>query len=315
MSSNADYAAVLPLRTVYFDMLVIESLFYGVYVALFLVTAYTIFSRHQIHFNVIGLHIAILLLFIFSTIHLATKWTIVRNAYVFNGDTPLTTVDYLSAPPFSIEILESTVFSTSTFIADSILVWRTWIIWGRDARVAAIPALATIAGAILGYLSIAQEGRFLLNKPIKSDAYVEFSTPYFYLSLGTTVLCTVLIILRIVLMSRGAKGRLRSYRSAIEMIVESAALYSITLIGFIATGMLNIQDGYPQAMLGPMTGIAPTLIVCRVALGLSRPDPTWHTRTNATAVRFNRSEASDHTGRSDTVFTLSTLEPTAEGKV
>ena len=54
-------------------------------------------------------------------------------------------------------------------------------------------------------------------------------------------------------LSRRIRDRVQSYRAAIEMIVESAAPYSIVLIGFIASGMNNLKDAYPQAILGPMT--------------------------------------------------------------
>nr|GAT45016.1 predicted protein [Mycena chlorophos] len=297
MSSNSsdaqpEYVEALAFNALYFDMAVIEALFYGIYVALFFVTAYTIVSRHQLKLRALGLHIGIVLLFIFSTIHMGTRWTIVKNAFIANGETPLTTYDYLGDPPFGIEILESVVYSTSTLIADSILVWRTWLIWGRDWRVALIPGLATLSGSVMGYISIFEAAQFLLNKPIPPNSYVRFANPYFYLTLATTVICTSLILLRIFWMTRGGIARLSSYRAIIEMIVESAALYTVLLIAFIATGPSNITDGYPQTILGPMTvfsiytvmlvahyskGIAPTLIVCRVALGLSRPDSTWAT--------------------------------------
>ncbi|KAJ7073998.1 hypothetical protein C8F01DRAFT_1098940 [Mycena amicta] len=311
MSSNAtDYAAVLPVREVYFDMALIEALFYGLYVALFFVTASTIVARGQTHLNSIGLHLVVVLMFILASIHMATRWSIVKSAFVYNGDTPLTTAAYLSSPPFTVEVLEATVFTTNTLFSDLILVWRCWTIWGRDARIIVVPALSTVTGAILGYLSVVQQGRMLLHEALP-DAYVQFSVPYFILSLCTTLLCTLLIILRIVLMTRQSLGKLRSYGAVIEMVVESAALYSATLIVLIALGSARESDGYPQAILGPMTGIAPTLIVARVSLGLSRPDPSWNSKFNAGAssIRF-RSQMS--TQPSGTVLSLSTSEEQEE---
>ncbi|KAF7301966.1 hypothetical protein MIND_00762700 [Mycena indigotica] len=345
MSSNADYAAVRPLLEVYFDMLALESLVYGIYVALFGVTvasigskcsfnsnedtqnnAFGIVSRRQLQLDSFGLHFAVVVMFAMSTIHLATKWSIVKTAFVLNGETPLSVATYLSSPRPSVEILEATVFATNTFFADSILasylpifVWRCWTIWGRDYRVVTIPALSTITGALLGYLSVAQEARFLLNKATAADAYVQFSNPYFYLSLSTTVLCTLLIVIRIVLLARGSFGQLRSYSGVIEMVVESAAMYSATLIAFIAMGSLNVADGYPQAILGPMTGIAPTLIVARVSLGLSRAEPSWKSRgtVSADTMRFTPQVSLSMAGSaqpSDTIFSLSTLDE-RHGKV
>ncbi len=55
--------------------------------------------------------------------------------------------------------------------------------------------------------------------------------------LVTTLSCTLLIIYRILTVAgtrRGAEGRLRVYRHFIEVLVESSALYSITLILYLA---------------------------------------------------------------------------------
>ncbi len=61
--------------------------------------------------------------------------------------------------------------------------------------------------------------------------------------LGTTLWCTLLIIYRILTVAglkRGANGRLRVYQHFLEVLVESSALYSITLIVYLA--LLIRQD-------------------------------------------------------------------------
>ncbi|KAJ7068609.1 hypothetical protein C8F01DRAFT_1247109 [Mycena amicta] len=309
MASNADsdYAAVLPIREAYFDMAVIEAVCYGLYVALFFVTASTIIARRQILLNSasIGLHIVVVLMFILASIHMATRWFIVKSAFVYNGDTPLTTAAYVSSPPFSVEVLEATVFTTNTFFSDSILASLEMLDYlGTRRKDRRYPDVVYI----LGYLSVAQQGRFLRHEALPRDAYVQFSAPYFILSLCTTLLCTLLILLRIVLMTRASLGKLRSYGAVIEMVVESAALYSATLIAFIALGSFSENDAYPQAILGPMTGIAPTLIVARVSLGLSRPDPSWNSKFSAAGVSSMRFRSQVSAQPSDTVVILSTME-------
>ncbi len=60
-----------------------------------------------------------------------------------------------------------------------------------------------------------------------------FLTVYISFNLATTLSCTLLIIYRIVAVAgvrRGAEGRLRSYHHFIEVLIESSALYSISLI-------------------------------------------------------------------------------------
>ncbi len=60
-----------------------------------------------------------------------------------------------------------------------------------------------------------------------------FSTLYTSFILATTLWCTVLIVYRILTVAgvkRGAGGRFRVYQHFIEVLVESSALYSISLI-------------------------------------------------------------------------------------
>ncbi len=59
---------------------------------------------------------------------------------------------------------------------------------------------------------------------------------YLSLSLAVTLLCTILIVFRIVTVGRANRdAALGGYRSIIEIIVESAALLSIILIIYMVT--------------------------------------------------------------------------------
>ncbi len=63
--------------------------------------------------------------------------------------------------------------------------------------------------------------------------YPRFFTPYSSCVLATTLWCTLLIIYRIVTVARagdGAGGGLRAYRHVLEVLIESSALYSVSLI-------------------------------------------------------------------------------------
>jgi hypothetical protein len=133
------------------------------------------------------------------------------------------------------------------------------------------------------------------------------STIFFILSLVTTVLTTLLIVFRIATLGLFTKDS--PYRNIIEIVVESAALYSIILILFIPLYVqtdirLNFMSEYLKRVMIGMTvrvldyprplreadmassilqGIAPTLIVHRVASGTSRSRQDWgRTRSSMT---------------------------------
>lgn len=74
---------------------------------------------------------------------------------------------------------------------------------------------------------------------------VTWTISYISLTLATTLICTILIICRIIFVGRANHGGIRSYRGVIEILVESALLYSIALL--ILTGLMasdNIGSSY-----------------------------------------------------------------------
>ncbi|KAJ7585898.1 hypothetical protein C8J56DRAFT_945761, partial [Mycena floridula] len=89
-----------------------------------------------------------------------------------------------------------------------------------------------------------------------------------------------MIVYRIVQVGRmsstGERSGIRAYRGLIEVLVESSALYAIgtmfALISYIKSGPAS---EFASAFWTSTTGIAPTLLVARVASGESRPDDTW----------------------------------------
>jgi hypothetical protein len=94
----------------------------------------------------------------------------------------------------------------------------------------------------------------VLNPNLDRASFVDFATPYFALSLVTTSLATGLIIVRIFTMTGRAARKSGGYGRVIEIVVESALLYSVALIiflPFLVQGSDN--DGYAQAVVAQMT--------------------------------------------------------------
>jgi len=161
-------------------------------------------------------------------------------------------------------------------IADFVLVWRCWIIWNRDWKIIAFPLICTLVGAALGFRGIAAQVAFV-NDPLSSPAtYTNFGNAYFGLILATTTSATFLISLRIWKMTGKSTRKSLGYDRIIEFVVESAAIYLVVLAVYIPLSIQgSVAVAYPQALVAQLTGIAPTLLVARVAFGLARPDTTW----------------------------------------
>jgi hypothetical protein len=118
------------------------------------------------------------------------------------------------------------------------------------------------------------------------------------LSATTTVLCTVMIVARIWKVTRLPTANLSL--GVIEVFVESAALYAIASLIYIAisepiTHATDVRYLYAQILFSTATvsrlfhfimhsksnsrtqAVSPSLLLLRVALGRARPDAAWTT--------------------------------------
>ncbi|KAK0488485.1 hypothetical protein IW261DRAFT_352796 [Armillaria novae-zelandiae] len=160
----------------------------------------------------------------------------------------------------------------STVVADCTMIWRCWMVWGRHWLVVLLPILCMVAGLAFKILEIINA--YLTE--IESVSYLVF---YLSCILATTLWCTILIVFRIVTViwvSNMPNNRLGDYCHVIEVLVESSALHSVTFIIYLALGVNNKPSSlYLDALAVFTTGIAPTLLVGRVAAGHARPDDSW----------------------------------------
>ncbi|KAK0442150.1 hypothetical protein EV421DRAFT_2019614 [Armillaria borealis] len=186
-------------------------------------------------------------------------------------------------------LLAITATGLNLIIAACTIIWRCWVVWAHDWKVIILPIFFVIGEIVCGINGVNQFTVMLNNKTGTNWTLATMAT-----TLGTNILCTALIVARIVYVARGHRGimgGIRTYRGVIEILVESAALYSIT---FVVLMILYSLKGngylYPQALVLPVTGIAPTLIILRVALGQGRPKES--SLETQSSLHFQRSRGS-----------------------
>ena len=117
---------------------------------------------------------------------------------------------------------------------------------------------------------------FQLTQPFAnlwSKTTVNFGIPYWSISAGLNILVTSLIVARLYAIRRRTKAVLsashsKTYTSIAAMLVESAALYSVTALIFIITYARNSNvQNLMLPLLGQVQAISPLLIMWRVACG------------------------------------------------
>ncbi|KAK0433270.1 hypothetical protein EV421DRAFT_1690115, partial [Armillaria borealis] len=166
-------------------------------------------------------------------------------------------------------------------------IWRCWIVWGRSWRVVLVPIVCTIlAIGMSPHVNLASRGivayytafRSLENIPPQAlyiENIVDWAVLYSLLIMAILLWCTILIVYRILSVG-SAVGRTRVYQRLIEMLVESASLYSVTIVVLLVLQVRNDgAGGYVEVLAAAIRAIAPTILVRCVAAGHVCPDNSW----------------------------------------
>ncbi|KAK0186518.1 hypothetical protein F5146DRAFT_1142892 [Armillaria mellea] len=266
--TDDDKAFIFPLLDANLNSQILCALLHGIYTGILAVSLWSIFinkcwpMRRAVVVFIILLHALI-------TLEFAANWSWTCLAFIKNGRDFRTVFsnieDSIPAAYWVIEIATS----ISTILADSYIIWCCWMIWGRRWLVVLFPICSLVA-------AIASTIIYEYYSTVNTVAITNVSIMvYVCFILTTTLYCTFLIIYRIVTVTgvrRGAMGRLGVFRRFIEVLVESSALYSISLILDLALTIRSDFGAYYTDIIAAIAkGIAPTLLVGRAAAGHTRP--------------------------------------------
>ncbi|KAF9485686.1 hypothetical protein BDN70DRAFT_538302 [Pholiota conissans] len=276
------------------NAIIVEQWFNGLYTAITVLTIWTINrNRDATKANKITWAALVLLMYTSATVHCSMNWNHFANAIAANENPGMGPGFAFSLAHVSavIEISGSSLLALNIFIADWLFIWRCWMVWQRRWIFVVIPIASTITGIVMAALALHLEDLLLHNTDLSVDViqtesqkFMSFSNVFFSLSIGTSLTTTLLITLRIALVQRRLRKaglKITSYSALIEILVESAAMYSVTLLLFvILQSTKNEALFYPQNIHAQVAGLAPTLIILRVAAGLSRPETEYPSRNS-----------------------------------
>ncbi|KAK0459019.1 uncharacterized protein EV420DRAFT_1541880 [Desarmillaria tabescens] len=222
----------------------------------------------------------ITLLYTLITIDFGASWSHIHSAFIESGQSFWAA--YSNLYDIQASYWETCITaSISTILADLYMIRCCWMVWGRRWLVILLPIIS---------LTSAIASKIMVVYYDYADGFVGiFPMLYISFSLVTTLSCTLLIIYRIITVTgvrRGAEGRLRVYHCFIEVLVESSALYSITLILFLAfTIRGNLEANYLDIVASIAKGVAPTLLLGRVVAGHTRPNDD-HDESTVSTLQF-----------------------------
>ncbi|KAF9562094.1 hypothetical protein CPC08DRAFT_592671, partial [Agrocybe pediades] len=153
------------------------------------------------------------------------------------------------------------LYVTNNVIADSLLLYRCYVVWEFSKLVIVGPLILLVAGAVCGYVF---EG--------SSSSLFDKAFVYLIMTFILNVVLTGLTAGRIWWLARKARsvlgtGLLQRYNATITILIESGLVYSVYIILNLAMNKAAIANVILDAGLIQVVGIMPTLIIVQVGLG------------------------------------------------
>jgi hypothetical protein len=116
-----------------------------------------------------------------------------------------------------------------SFLGDSVLVYRTWVVNSRNWRFIAFPCLLVIGSSVACWASVFRVGAHKTGVYFHDDV-IPFTDAFLLCSITLNILCTSMISWRILSV---AKSRRFDLELVTRIVVESALIYTFTSIIFM----------------------------------------------------------------------------------
>ncbi|KAH0833224.1 hypothetical protein J3R83DRAFT_12284 [Lanmaoa asiatica] len=276
-----------------------EAVLWGVNATLFLVSL--IILRHRPFHDTFNNPVIYLnsLIFVCCTIHFALEF---NHFY-----TTLSAIGVINYANETNQLVAADFFISFTdLLGDLVLIYRCWMVWGKNYYVVILPLLTSVSGfaciiAVLDLLLATNP-----SSPAPPAALVPLGLAGYTLPLCTNVIVTSLIVYRIWSTSRTVHDSPfhigeGATRRAMMLLIESGALYLLFQFVFVVLfAVSNPAEAILAVMAVQIYGIAPTLIIIRVGLGISSEQTSG--AVTSTRIKWVPRRGED-TGTSATAYT------------
>ncbi|KAH9475578.1 hypothetical protein JR316_0012695 [Psilocybe cubensis] len=278
----------------------------------FLMGSYAVVYIHTFHLYLIRKQAPqrLIVLGAITVLFLIAAVQFVVQLYIGNVSLPQTNSNLRTAyvELFQIPIWTHVALNVTSYamyiVADGLLIWRCFHVYGGRWRVIALPLLllsleiGLVTASIVYFLVVdsdATQNKINISNDIQSAT--------FFMSFATSVSTTGLIAYQIYASSRNINGTRKRFLHILEIIIQSAAVYSAVLLVAAVSGAIPDGDSWPttavfalanysSALLAPAAGIAPTVMAARVAEASSQEEHSRSILPKLSQLEFHKSNGS-----------------------
>ncbi|KAH8831442.1 hypothetical protein DL96DRAFT_1587820 [Flagelloscypha sp. PMI_526] len=255
-----------------------ESIAYGLYFSLFVQSVVVLQRKYadgQLSRCLTFTHV---ILFVLITMHLILDNEAVVEAFTEESEEFSTPDQYYTITNRE-TVFRHSVYIILTLVSDSFMLYRVFVVWSRQLIPIFAPALLILASLVVGILYLIELAKLFAisgSIPPPTTAWDQQKVVFYALTLGLNVICTVLIALRVWSKQKRTIDRLQAsfmhVRTSLVVIVESAALYTSTLVAIIMLTALRRMEQYVLLNALPgIIGISFSLITIRMTPSTKPP--------------------------------------------
>ncbi|PBK96208.1 hypothetical protein ARMGADRAFT_1077714 [Armillaria gallica] len=288
--SQDEKSAIFGELDAYLKALILESWFHGLYTGIVVVTLWAILTAMK-RLHGPSLCTIIIMLYVLRTIAFVMEWTFEHHAFIEYGYNNYSVFTALMNKDLWWRLsyfIAGIMGGISTILVDITIIWRCWVLWNCQWQVVLIPIMFLMAATWL-QLAMQMFSDFStvndISESVSFTTEIDWSLVYTVLILTTTLMCTLLIVYRIVRFAH----RLLLFRRIISTLIESAMIYTLTLIVYLALVGSNMTAAYYADIIATYArAIATTLLALRVAAGSTSisSDEESNTSGNISDINF-----------------------------
>ncbi|KAF9551427.1 hypothetical protein CPC08DRAFT_715065 [Agrocybe pediades] len=308
----------------------------GFYVAVYFGTVYVYFEYRQASKNK-GVLWTISFLFVSCLGQLGSNWYYTRFVFVDQGDTRASIFVNSYRSPSPLVMISATLAYVSSILADGLLLWRCFHITNRSLRWIVLPAFLFVCEIALDLTSFVFNTGLLFQRSFATDEnrrkFNVLDACFNCVAAATSLVATSIIAYRIISTTRSIQipngnvhhtkkwsygGR---YKHVVDIVLQSAMIYSATLVAMAIIEFVPVSADnfvqmnsvviYFEGLSSIVTGLAPTIMVARVALSTGKTaDETSSSGphiSRISALQFDRRHdtTTDHVSQSNLPSTAS----------
>ncbi|TCD63101.1 hypothetical protein EIP91_006005 [Steccherinum ochraceum] len=269
--------ASFPLDIAQLVALFVESVLYGAFLMTFGMCVHALWNSQLSGSSQKRMFIAVaLLLFLFATSDVAFGLRHLIDAFIYYRGSG-GAIQELSDIAYWVNVMKAINYSCQTSIADWVMIYRCYILYGRSWKVIAALIVLWLAGIVSEVFSCFSEFTEHRATNLNSDRLTPWLTSTLAVTMTLNVIATGLIVYRIwsversstgmIIYSRGSSERQGSaLKRAMRIIIESGALYTVSVFLFFVTFLAkhNAQYATSDAVV-QVIGIAFNMIIIRIS--------------------------------------------------